>query len=125
MKIIKQVIAGVAILASVGCSTAWARGHARVGIFFGVPLIGAPYYYPPRYYYPPYPGYYPGYYPYAAPAVAAAPPVYVEQGQESPQGATLPSNYWYYCTTPQGYYPYVKDCPNGWQQVSPQPQPRQ
>lgn len=29
--------------------------------------------------------------------------------------------YWYYCDDPQGYYPYVGDCPNGWQQVTPQP----
>ncbi|MDB5855987.1 MAG: hypothetical protein JWR22_4028 [Herminiimonas sp.] len=136
MKIIKQVIVGVALLTSVVGSAALARGHghgghghARVGIFLGVPLAGAAYYYGPRYYYPPYPGYYPGYYagyyPYGAPVVAAAPPVYVEQGQEGQQGSSMPSNYWYYCTNPQGYYPTVRECPNGWQQVPPQSQPRQ
>jgi hypothetical protein len=31
------------------------------------------------------------------------------------------SNYWHYCRNPEGYYPYVKNCPNGWLQVAPQP----
>jgi hypothetical protein len=107
-------------------SAAWARhghfrhGHARVGIYLGIPLTG-PYYYPPHYYYPsPYYSYAP------SPVIVtpAAPPVYIEQ--TAPQASTqLPSNYWYYCNDPQGYYPYVKDCPAGWQKVAPQPSSRQ
>ena len=31
------------------------------------------------------------------------------------------TNYWYYCHDPDGYYPDVGECPNGWQQVAPQP----
>jgi hypothetical protein len=29
--------------------------------------------------------------------------------------------YWYYCKDPQGYYPYVKQCPGGWMKVVPIP----
>lgn len=32
-----------------------------------------------------------------------------------------PSNDWYYCRNPAGYYPYVKTCPNGWQRVPSTP----
>jgi hypothetical protein len=28
-------------------------------------------------------------------------------------------SYWYYCQNPQGYYPYVKQCPSGWTKVPP------
>jgi hypothetical protein len=56
---------------------------------------------------------------YVTPApviVETAPPVYQEQPQ--PQAA---QQYWYYCQDPQGYYPYVQQCPRGWQPVSPTP----
>ena len=32
------------------------------------------------------------------------------------------SNAWYYCQGSNAYYPYVRECPTGWQQVAPQPQ---
>jgi len=91
-------------------------GGARFGFYFGAPLYG-PAYYP---YYPPV--YYPPYYP---PAVVApsAPPVYIENSASQP--ATAPAqtqgNWWYYCNDSRAYYPYVKECPGGWQRVSPQP----
>jgi hypothetical protein len=28
---------------------------------------------------------------------------------------------WYYCDNPQGYYPYVQQCPGGWNQVPARP----
>ena len=34
------------------------------------------------------------------------------------------TGYWYYCTDPEGYHPYVKDCPQGWLQVVPSAPPR-
>ena len=69
----------------------------------------------------PYYSYPPAYPPPSAVAVPAAPPVYVER-QEMPQPqVSPPPNYWYYCRAPEGYYPYVKDCPDGWLQVPPQP----
>ena len=46
------------------------------------------------------------------PVVAeSAPPVYQQ----------APAQYWYYCQSPPGYYPYVGQCPGGWMQVAPQP----
>jgi len=96
------------------------RGHARigVGIYFGVPLIGFPYYYPP-YHYAPY--YYPAYYPPPV-VIRQQAPVYVEQDpQPAPAAQPQSSGYWYYCADSRAYYPYVKECPGGWQRVAPQP----
>lgn len=79
-------------------------GHFRgsFGVFIGAPLWGwyAP---PPAYYYPP------------VVEVPVAPPVYIER---APAAA-----YWYYCDNPAGYYPYVRQCPGGWQRVAPQAPP--
>ncbi|MBL8497955.1 hypothetical protein ABF87_10065 [Nitrosomonas sp. JL21] len=73
---------------------------------YGFGGYGYPYYYPPMYSYPP------------TVIVPSTPPVYIQQEtQRTPQ----PTNYWYYCRNPDGYYPYVKDCPGGWLPVSPQP----
>ena len=69
-------------------------GGARIGVFIGAPLY-APLFYPaPRYYYSP-------------------PPVYIEQ-------APTPA-YWYFCPELNAYYPYVQECPGGWQPVLAQP----
>jgi hypothetical protein len=68
-----------------------------------------PYWYPPY-----YPYWYPPYYPYYYPPVSA-PPTYIEQAPPIVPG------YWYYCGGSQGYYPYVRECPGGWQRVAPQP----
>lgn len=51
-----------------------------------------------------------------------APQVYVEQPQVYSQAAPN-NNYWYFCETAQAYWPYVKECPGGWQRVVPQPPP--
>jgi hypothetical protein len=35
---------------------------------------------------------------------------------------TLPqrqTNYWYYCQNPEGYYPNVNECPDGWRRIGP------
>ena len=73
---------------------------------------------------------YPGYWePYAvAPVVVQAAPVVIQpvetQYMEKPQSAAPPQldpRYWYYCPNPGGYYPYVQECPAGWQQVVPTP----
>jgi hypothetical protein len=101
------------------------HGHssAHFGFYFGGPVWWGPgYYYPsPYYYYPPY------YYPYYPPIVTApaSPPVYIERGDVQTAPDQGSSNWWYYCTNPQGYYPYVKQCPGGWQRVAPQPPPSQ
>lgn len=51
-----------------------------------------------------------------------APQVYVEQPQAYSQAAPT-NNYWYFCEAAQAYWPYVKECPSGWQKVVPQPPP--
>ncbi|OIQ86959.1 hypothetical protein GALL_311780 [mine drainage metagenome] len=96
------------------------RGHVGVGFYFGGPFPG---YYPPAYY--PYP-YYPPYYPPAVMTVPAQPQVYIEQASPEPQQAPAPqaSSYWYHCSNPEGYYPYIKECPEGWQKVVPTPPPQ-
>ena len=69
-------------------------GGGRIGVFIGAPLY-APLFYPaPDYYYSPA-------------------PAYIEQ---SPTPA-----YWYFCPELNAYYPYVQECPGGWQPVLPQP----
>ena len=96
------------------------RGGTRVfvgGAFFVGPAYyySAPYYpyYYYYYYYYYYPYYYdPGYY-YPMPA-----PVYIEQDPATD------AQYWYYCPAAGGYYPYVRDCPGGWQRVLPEPEPK-
>lgn len=51
--------------------------------------------------------------------VPVTPPVYIQR--EQPQPVQQQTNYWHYCQNPEGYYPYVKSCPDGWLQVAPQP----
>jgi hypothetical protein len=50
------------------------------------------------------------------------PAQYIEQGQADTAGGAAPQvAYWYYCRKPEGYYPYIKACPGGWQTVPAQP----
>jgi hypothetical protein len=69
--------------------------RTTVFVGFGVPFFA--YYPPPLPYYYDYP---PAYYPTVAPP---------QQG------------YWYFCPSANAYYPYVQQCPEGWQPVVPQP----
>ena len=71
--------------------------------------------------YPYYGGFgYGGYgYPSTVVNVPAIPPVYIQQSQ--PVVQQYPAGFWYYCNNPEGYYPYVKQCLNTWQQVAPAP----
>jgi hypothetical protein len=72
-------------------STVIVRGGAFIG--WPGPFYWPGYYYAPAYYYP-------------APVVAAPAPA---------------PAYWYYCAPLGAYYPYVQDCPAGWQLVAPHP----
>ncbi len=91
--------------------------------FFGSGYYGYPYSYRYRYpgaYYNPR-----GY--YSSPSVIApsAPVIYIQR--ETPvtsQTQPVQTSYWYYCRNPEGYYPYIKQCPEGWLQVAPQPTPQ-
>lgn len=65
----------------------------------------------------PYPGYY-----YPTPVVVEqAPTVYMQQSPAAFAPAHQEPTYWYYCQESQSYYPYVKQCPNGWMTVVPSP----
>jgi hypothetical protein len=57
----------------------------------------------PRYYYPP-------------PAVVVPRPsvTYIVPAPVEDEA------YWYYCRSPEGYYPYVRRCPSGWLKVVPE-----
>jgi hypothetical protein len=50
-----------------------------------------------------------------------APPVYIQQQNAGASAPDSQTSFWHYCRAPEGYYPEVKDCPDGWQQVAPQP----
>ena len=138
MKTLRQALTLMLLLfAALASGTAFARGgghgghggyhgggghwHGSVGFYFGGPYWGGywPGYYP---YYPAYPAYYPAYYPPYYGAGYAGSAEYVEQGNG---GQTAPSPqsqaWWYYCADSKSYYPYVKECPAGWQRVAPQP----
>lgn len=85
-----------------------------VGAGPAAPFWWYPYYgYPYAYAYP---------YPYGYPAYSS--PVMVESSPQTYiQQETPAQQYWYYCQSSQGYYPYVTECPAGWQRVVPQPPP--
>lgn len=88
----------------------WGPGVA-IGVGLAAPFWGYPYGYPYSYAYP----YSYGYPAYSPPVVIeSSPQTYIQQDTQAQQ-------YWYYCQNPQGYYPYVSECPGGWQPVSPQP----
>ena len=116
MNRIKAVLTLSAVLLAATASAPALAWHHGGRVHFGV-VIGAPFY---PWYYPPYPPYppYPYYYPPVAPA---APPTYIEQG--AAQAAPAQQGVWYYCAESKTYYPYVKECPGGWQRVTPQPAP--
>jgi hypothetical protein len=93
-------------------------GYGRGGYYGGIGLglygmglgYGLGYYGSPYYAYPP-----------IVNTVPVAPPVYIQQAAPQPLPPQPQANYWHYCRSPEGYYPYVKECPGGWQQVSPTP----
>jgi len=118
MKLAKTTWVLVTVLLGIlaaGSASAHGHGHyrgsrAHFGVFIGAPAY---WYYPaPYYYYPPY---------YAPVAAApASPAAYVERGDT--RAAPEPAHdSWYYCPEAKAYYPYVKQCPAGWQRVAPQP----
>jgi len=120
-----KLLSILVLLAAAGSGNVWAdHGHTRIGVgmYFGGPPVSPWYYYPPPVYYPPR----------VVVVPAAPPPVYIEQYVAPAPPAPLAvapapapqTNYWYYCRSSQAYYPYVKDCPEGWEQVLPQPSPR-
>lgn len=111
----------------------WHGGYwgPRIGVYYGPGFgywgawnygwglgYGAPYH-PYAY---PYPGGYPFVY---APVVINSTPIpqtYIQQEPvaEAVVQAAPTINYWYYCTQPAGYFPYVQNCNQPWMKVIPQ-----
>ena len=87
-----------------GHSGGW-RNHYHRGprFYWGGSFVVGPWY--------PY-----GYYPPPPVIVQQPPPVYVQPEQQE-------DNYWYYCRDPEGYYPYVRNCADGWMKVVPDATP--
>ena len=83
-----------------GHRRSFSRGHSHNRVLFGFGLGG---FYNPSY--------------YRGSVVSSAPIVYIQREEITPPQA----NYWHYCRNPEGYYPYVKKCPEGWLRVAPQP----
>lgn len=118
MKLLAKLSAAACVvLAVVASAPASAHGYWG-GPRFGIGVVV------------PFPGYYPGYYsPWYdyPPGYAYEPPVVYVQPTPAAAPAPLASapaaqqGFWYYCADSKMYYPYAKDCPSPWQQVSPQP----
>jgi hypothetical protein len=53
--------------------------------------------------------------PEPAPAPAPAPPPAREAAAAAPPPAG--TQWWYLCSSPRGAYPYVRECPGGWERV--------
>ncbi len=102
-KVVCLVILAVTLLLTIVLSgdAGWAhRGWRGPRIYWHFPIVfGVPWFYP--------------FYPYRTPPpVVQQPPAYL---RAQPQ----PTDYWYYCRNPEGYYPYVRECPGGWMRVVP------
>lgn len=108
----KTVLQGAMLAAFLVCSMAMtAEARVRTNLWLSVP--------PPWGWGVPYPYYSPYYYPYYHEPqqiiIEKQPDTYIQQ-EPAPEPEKA---YWYYCPSPQGYYPAVKECPSGWMKVVP------
>jgi hypothetical protein len=111
----KTLMLALAAAGALLCGAALADGHGRFGfgINIGIPLWGPGYYSPGPY----------GYYPYQ-PMMAPYAPAYVQQAPQYAPPQAMPqasAGAWFYCAESKSFYPYVRECPGGWQRVSPTP----
>jgi hypothetical protein len=132
MKRLIAFVLAVAGLFTTGSALAW--GYYPYGPRFS---LGFAYGYPGPFWGPPW---YPSYY-YPPTVIVTTPPQpvqYIERPQttapmpvlaparpqqQQQQQSTLQPGYWYYCDSPQGFYPTVKECPTPWKAVPPGPPP--
>lgn len=106
-RIVFATLAAVALI--IGSSMPSHAGHFRGSVWIG-PAWGPAY---------PYPY-------YAGPPAIVQQPVIINQPPTEyiqPDPSPGEQSYWYYCQDPEGYYPYVKECPKGWIKVEPSPTP--
>jgi hypothetical protein len=132
MKLMKSMLLAVALIGSASADVAWAsHGQSHFTAHRSVQRHGGwghshGYYWRGGFYGAAWPWFYPWYYGYAVPVFPdslypepEAPVEYVEMNPAQPPDTS--ANVWYYCQNPQGYYPYVKSCADGWQKVPVQP----
>jgi hypothetical protein len=124
-------VVGLALVAGTASATGYRgyyRGHGHYhGHYhyprttFSIGVWGPGYWGWPGYWGAPYwGGYYGGgYYP-GPTTVYTEPRVYVERDEAAP-APNGGGQWWYWCQSAKGYYPYVASCSEGWQRVSPQP----
>ncbi|HSB71522.1 MAG TPA: hypothetical protein VLT62_19515 [Candidatus Methylomirabilis sp.] len=110
-KVVCAVLVGMTLLLVNPVPSQARHGH----VFIGGHVVVGPIWWGPRFWWGPPAVWYPPYYP--------APPVVYQPPSPAIQAEPPAQVYWYYCENPQGYYPYVKECPGGWRQVAPQPTP--
>lgn len=109
MKVTRRLAVLLILALTAVAGSASAHG-GRVGVYYGFGPYWGPWGYPPPWYYQPQ----------VVVVPAPIPPVYIEQREAPAEPAT--QQYWHYCRSAKGYYPYVKECPDGWQKVLPQPE---
>lgn len=134
MKTARTLLVAALVGLAIGAASAPASaggyygGHYHGG-YWGAPRVtfgfyGGPWYWGPGYWGGGYWGYpyYGGYYPSTTIVVPAEPRVYVERDSApSAPADAAPQQWWYWCASAKGYYPYVSTCSEGWQRVPPQP----
>lgn len=54
-------------------------------------------------------------------SVPPSKPAYIQQQNVSQPAPEPKTNYWHYCRKPEGYYPYVRKCSDGWVKIPSQP----
>ena len=95
-------LAALVVASGFALAATSAAARVIVGFGFGVPVVPAPWYYAP-------------------PPVVYAPPPVVVSPPPQPAYVSQPTQTWYYCDNPKGYYPYVATCNGAWRQVPAQP----
>lgn len=117
MKKLLIVILSILSITPAYADHGWGRGGGWGwrGGWIAPALVGGAIAYDLAYPYPysyPYPAYQQPYPVYVQPAPVQVPPQYQPQP---------PAQLWYYCASARGYYPYVRNCPEGWTSVPAQP----
>ncbi|TXI17392.1 MAG: hypothetical protein E6Q62_09155 [Nitrosomonas sp.] len=131
LKRLKWLIIILGLILNTGIEAHGRHSHSHLNFGIGIggyyPGLYGPSYYGPSFYgfrsfgYSPF--FYGPYYSYPPTVVVpVTPPVYIQREQLRPVESQI--NYWHYCRNPEGYYPYVKNCPGGWIPVAPQPSPQ-
>lgn len=101
----------------------WRRGYWHHGWYGGRWgwwwIVGGIWYYYPAPIYP-YPN---PFVPGIGVIINQEPPVYQQPSVTPTPPSEAPTQYWYRCNEPKGYYPYVPECPGGWTKVPATPPP--